>query len=198
MPVKLSVEHLLYMNIGQRFWSANIKSLSKDQSDSIKSYLDDFKRQIAKGVGVFLWGANSRGKSYVTAALLKHAWREWRVTGYCITAAALKDAYIDDVEAHPGSAETVTERVRAARILVVDDMGKEHRTSSGFAENRLGMLFRERSRRALVTCITTNLNPKEFGEVYGASTAALAKECMIPIRLTGADLRSSIAKKLSE
>lgn len=193
--IELTKEHLVYMNLGQRFWGADIESLTEDQKRALREYVPHFKDAIRKGLGLFLWGPNSTGKSYVSAALVKEAWKQWRVTGYCTTAAELKDCWIEDAPAHPGSEETVTRRALTSRLLVIDDMGKEHRAASGFAENRFGALLRARSRAVKTTIITTNLNPKEFGEVYGTSTAQLSKECMYPAQLSGVDMRGLVAAK---
>jgi DNA replication protein DnaC len=139
-----------------------------------------------------LWGDNGHGKSYISAALCKRVWGELRVTSYYITASELRDSFLPggDRPANLDSFESVVQRVGSVRFLVIDDIGKEHRASSGFAENKFGKLVRDRVRDNLVTCLTTNLNPKEFGEVYGRSTGQLIKECMIPVKIVGDDMRN--------
>lgn len=92
----------------------------------------------------------------------------------------------------------MSDRVMTARYLVIDDLGKEYRSDSGFAETNFGVLLRHRSRMKLVTNITSNLTPKEFGEVYGKSTAQLVKECMYPVHFDGPDMRDAEADKLRQ
>lgn len=194
--IPLSKEHLVYMNIGERFWGATLDDMTEEQHSAMNTFVNRLPDYIAHGLGIFLWGDNSRGKSYIAAALCKRVWGQYRVTSYCITASELKDCWIQDRPAHPGSTETVLQRVMSARFLVIDDIGKEHRAASGFAENRFGHLLRQRSKLKLVTSLTLNFTPKEFAEVYGKSTAELVQESMIPVRLIGENMRHLIAEEL--
>jgi len=196
MPMKLSEAHHEYMNIGKAYWGADTENFTPKQKKAIAGYLSDLPGMIRSGIGIYLWGDNSRGKSYIAAALCRKVWADYRVTSYYVTASELKEAWIDDVEAHPGSSEMMTDRVQEARFLVLDDFGKEHRTSSGFAESKFGALLRSRKKELLTTVITSNLDPREFGEVYGPSTKHLMRECMVPIRLKGQDIRERIAKRI--
>lgn len=194
--MELSRDHLIYMNIGSRYWSAELDQVTDEQRLALRPYVTRFKKMLADGVGLFLCGPNGTGKTHISAALLKEAWRQWRVTGYCVTAPELKEAWIRDTEAHPGSAETMRERTEKCRLLVIDDLGKEHRAASGFAETQVGALLRHRCRHRLTTILTTNLKPEPFAEVYGLSTAKLLKECTVPVLLKGSDMRDVAARGL--
>ncbi len=185
-----------YMNIGRRFWRSDLAKLTSDQKKPIAKYVQQFREMIRAGVGLYIWGPNGTGKSYVAAALLKHAWRTWRLAGYCVTATQLNGCWIDDEEAHPGSEETVVGRSYSIRLLVVDDLGKEHRTKSGFAETKLSALLRHRSRNQQTTIITTNMNPVEFGKAYSSSTKQLMKEVMHPVCLKGDNMRDVVANQI--
>jgi len=194
--IELTTEHLVYMNIGRRYWGAELADASDEQRKALRGYVTRFKRMLAKGTGLFLCGPNGSGKTFISAALLKEAWARWRVTGYCVTAAELKHCWIDDVLAHLGSGELMRDRVETCRLLVIDDLGKEHRAASGYAETQVGALLRHRSRHVLTTIVTTNLKPEPFAEVYGASTAKLLKECALPVLLKDRDHRDDAAKAI--
>lgn len=196
MVIELTEAHLHYMNIGERFWGASLEGLTEQQAKALGDYPEKLHAAISRGLGLFLWGPNGTGKSYITAALCKHVWRMWRVTSYCVTAAELKEAWINDVPASVQSTETMTERAEQARFFVIDDLGKEHRAASGFAENKFGALLRHRARTRRTTVITSNLNPKEFVEIYGTSVGALAKECMWPVQLKSEDMRDKVAGRI--
>lgn len=196
MAVELSAEHFKYMNLGRRYWDAELSQATEEQRNVLRPYVVNLKKMIAQGVGLYLCGPNGTGKTHMTTALLKEAWRRWRVTGYCVTAAELKEAWIRDRPAHEGSEETVIERVEGCRLLVIDDLGKEHRASSGFAQTQFGALLRYRSRQRLTTILTTNLKPPEFTEVYGLSTAKLLKECTLPVMMSGPDIRDLAATRI--
>jgi DNA replication protein DnaC len=184
------------MNLGRRYWSSNLSLLTSEQEEALGSYPDKLGQAIVDGVGVFLWGPNSTGKSFIAAALCIEATARFRVSSYIIRAAELKEAFIKDYPANTDSNETVLERVNYVTFLVIDDLGKEYRTASGFSETAFGSLLRDRCRRKLPTSITSNLGPDEFLTVYGPSTGELAKECMIPIKLEGTSRREKIHKKI--
>jgi DNA replication protein DnaC len=200
MPVPLTVDHLKYMNIGERFWEAERAKFTLEQCEKIVPYLAGLENYVRRGVGLYLWGDNNVGKSYVSAVLCKSVWGAYRVASYCVLASELKDAWSRfevAMPAHDGSSESMSDRVEQVRFLVVDDLGKEHRTSSGFAEDKFSALLRSRSRSIKTTVITSNMSPTEFSSVYGRSSGQLAKECMIVVHLTGKDQRETISRSLT-
>jgi DNA replication protein DnaC len=190
MPQKLTIEHLRFMGIGQRFWPAARTDLSPEQADALKNYLGCFEENIRKGTGVYLWGDNGIGKSFMAAVLCKAAFGLYRVASYCVTATELREAWSEDQPASEDATETVLQRVHRVRFLVIDDIGKEHRAASGFSETKFGAIIRYRSRRQLVTCLTSNFSPTEFYKVYGRATMDLVNECMDTVTFTGPDRRS--------
>ena len=180
------------MGMGKRYWPATIADLSEDQLSPITPYLKSMRKAIYKGVGLFLWGKNSTGKTHTAAALCKLAWEKYRVASYFITAVDLYEAWKKDSPAHPGSEESVLTRVNSVRFLVIDDIGREYRTHSGFSEVQFGALLRSRSRDRKTTVLTTNLSPKEFSEVYGQAAGELAKECLHIVHVSGTNRREII------
>lgn len=193
MPVHLNVDHLRLMNIGKRFWDATRDSLTESQQESVGNYLVKLDDHVRQGMGLFLWGGNSIGKSYVGAVLCKAVWGLHRVPSFCVTAAELKDAWIEDKPLFLESRETFCGRASSVRFLVIDDLGREHRANSGFAENKYGALLRQRSRDKKTTVITTNLDPTSYEKIYGKAAFELARECMIVRKMGGSNFRAVIA-----
>lgn len=62
------------------------------------------------------------------------------------------------------------------RILVLDDLGKEHRTASGWSENWFDHLLRARFDRGLPTIVTTNIPISDWGRIYGEPMASFAHQ----------------------
>jgi len=118
------------------------------------------------------------------------------VASYCVTSPELKESWIHPVPAHVDSSEFMADRAMSVPFLVIDDIGKEHRTNSGYSENNFGALLRYRVKTNRVTSLTSNLNPKVFGEVYGRSTQQLVKEAMSPIKIEGPDMREKVSLKI--
>jgi len=75
------------------------------------------------------------------------------------------------------------------RLLVLDDVGKEHNGGSGFTVNTLHDLLRSRYDKAFPTIITTNLTPAQFDPVYGGAMASFIHEAFDIVEVTGKDRR---------
>lgn len=67
------------------------------------------------------------------------------------------------------------------RVFVLDDLGKEYRTTAKWAENNFDALLRARFNSGLPTIVTTNVPLKEWGQIYGEAMGSFAHESFIPI-----------------
>ena len=184
------------MGLGKRYWPARLANLSETQLTPINDYVSTLPERIDQGHGLFLWGANSTGKTYIASALCKYVWGNWRVASYLITAPDLYDAMKQDRPAHQDSEESVLYRVKNVRFLVVDDLGREYRAKSGFFESELSALIRGRNRDAKTTVVTSNVHPEKIKEIYGQSFAELLKEAMLIRRIAGENWREAKADEL--
>ena len=70
------------------------------------------------------------------------------------------------------------------KILILDDLGKEYRTSSGWSENTFDALLRSRFNAGLPTIITTNTPVQNWADVYGEPMASFAHEAFLPYVIT--------------
>ena len=85
---------------------------------------------------------------------------------------------------------------REAKLLVLDDVGKEHQTSSGYIEGALEDLIRNRFNRALTTVITTNASLPDFEKVYTPSLRSFLYESSAIIAVHGEDEREVRRRKV--
>lgn len=69
------------------------------------------------------------------------------------------------------------------RVLVIDDLGKEYRTSTGWAENTFDALLRSRFNAGLPTIITSNVSLLNWNTVYSEAMASFAHESFIPFEV---------------
>jgi DNA replication protein DnaC len=188
----LTEEHLDRMNIGRRYWSATLQGIQPGvHRDAIQLYLRDWENNWNTGWGVFLWGANSVGKTFAAAAILKELSRRGH-SCYCVLSDVLKSAYIDGQRFDPE--QSIVQRVESVDVLVLEDLGKEYSgKGSGWAELCFENMIRKRSRNLLPTLITTNLDPKSFRDRYDKSAASIAMESMISVEVKGTDMRRAAA-----
>lgn len=87
---------------------------------------------------------------------------------------------IDGIYGDAGKANNV-------RVFILDDLGKEHKTSTGWAENTFDALLRSRFNAGLPTIVTTNVPVKNWGTIYGEAMGSFAKEAFIQIPVIAPD-----------
>jgi DNA replication protein DnaC len=77
------------------------------------------------------------------------------------------------------------------RVLVIDDVGKEHASLSGWQKNVLHHVLRTRFNLGLPTIVTTNVSLDDWGSLYGDATESFAKEAFmyLPMVTNKGDLR---------
>jgi DNA replication protein DnaC len=77
------------------------------------------------------------------------------------------------------------------RVLIIDDIGKEHASLSGWQRNLLHEVLRTRFNNGLPTIVTTNIKLEDWAALYGDSTESFANEAFsyIPIASSTGDLR---------
>jgi len=191
---ELTPAHFTRMNIGERYWDASVAAIPDGvpHKNLVVWYVDKLHENIEKGLGLMLYGDNSRGKTYAGSAILKEA-VAYGYTALCILADDLKTAAATN--RFFDSRVTWMERVIDVDILMIDDIGKEYLSDSGFGELAIENTFRKRSRRMRPTLLTMNLTPMEFKTRYQKSTAAIARESMLGMEVSGPDMRELLAKE---
>jgi DNA replication protein DnaC len=85
--------------------------------------------------------------------------------------------------------QKLLEKVLTWPLVVLDDMGKEHHTASGYAADVFDALVRGRFRNARPTILTSNNKPGDWDKVYNASMQSFLSEACDVIPMTGEDLR---------
>jgi len=77
------------------------------------------------------------------------------------------------------------------RVLVIDDVGKEHTSGTGWQRSMLHHLLRTRFNNGLPTIITTNLAVDAWDAAYGNATESFIREAfaIIELQSTKGDLR---------
>lgn len=163
----------------------------------IKDYLHNISTQFDNNRGLFLFGSNGVGKSFIASLIVKYAYAS-RYTSKRCTFMEYLNAYTnlwniknaDDKEQAEG---LFYHNYKATEFLVLEEIGKE--LDNSLAPTVLEDLLRYREERGLVTIICTNLAPKDVVERYGNSIGSLIKGNFEPIKLIGADKRTQAFKE---
>lgn len=195
---RLTVADMNRANVPPRFWNVKLSEIPEhlEYRDKVRKYLEKMDEMLENGIGLFLYSdENSTGKTSIAVLALKQALR-LRRTAYFEESGRLKAALIRAEEFEENI--PIERRIRTVDLLVLDDVGKEYRTESGFAENTIESVLRDRSQSMRPTIMTSNLKPNKIEQVYSADLAALLRETMIPLRISGYDWRAVKAEELRQ
>ena len=194
----MTVADMNRANVPSRFWNVKLSEIPEhlEYRDKVRKYLEKMDDMLAQGIGLFLYSdENSTGKTSIAVLALKQALR-LRRTAYFEESGRLKAALIRAEEFEENI--PIERRIRTVDLLVLDDVSKEYRTESGFAENLIESILRDRSQNLKTTVLTSNLRPNKIEQVYSADLAALLRETTIPLKISGYDWRALKAKELRQ
>lgn len=125
---------------------------------------------------------------YTTSLKYQHALQE-RISIEKMAGAAHDEAAAGLYDRH----ENITGWTRWLRtecsLLVFDDWGKEHTTNTGFVEDEIEYLLRDRYDRGSPTILTSNMGTTSIKSRFGESMASFIWEAFPPVVLDGADRR---------
>jgi DNA replication protein DnaC len=157
------------------------------------------------GKGLAFYGLPGRGKTTLASAIIQEAMRTFPLDVfelndvrpcYFITYASLVDLkgemmediveesrrhlYLGIMGEHP-------DEHRNVKILVLDDVGREHQSGSGWNKNLLHHVLRSRFNRGLPTIVTSNILLSNWKDWYGEATGSFAHEAFKNVVLESAE-----------
>ena len=197
---EVSQKSLVIMGVPKKYTSKTLKDSSdygsKDLAD-IKTfcgeYIGNLEDNIEDNRGIFFYGSNGVGKSFLSCIILKEAYRH-RYSCRRVTFSSYINAYTESWGAKKDDKEVIEadllDKYKGVEFLVLEEIGKE--IDSKIAKPILEDLLRYREEHGLVTIICSNITPKVIEEVYGASIVSIIKGCMTPIKIVSKDKREEV------
>ena len=197
---EVSQKSLVIMGVPKKYTSKTLKDFSdygsKDLADIKKfcgEYIDNLEDNIEDNRGIFFYGSNGVGKSFLSSIILKEFYR-YRYSCRRVTFAQSINEYTRVWDYHGDEKDTMESdfysRYKAVEFLVLEEIGKE--IDSKIAKPILEDLLRYREENGLVTVICSNITPKVFTSEYGNSVMSLIQGNMTPIQLVGKDRRKDV------
>jgi DNA replication protein DnaC len=165
--------------------------------DFFTDYLNNLDEQFYMNVGVYLYGSNGTGKTFLASMIAREAYRKrysTRRTTFVEYLSAYTEAWgARSTEERESKEEHFYSYYKAVEFLILEEVGKE--IDSKIAAPILEDCLRYREDHGLVTIICTNLELETMQEKYGASIFSLLKGNMLPICITGTDKRAEYFEK---
>lgn len=178
-------------------WLDNLRDHYVTDKRPLDEYPEDWS-QIGRGL-LFL-GPPGTGKTAMATATLLEVYFTKRLPVFWVAYAdavklsieqmTLQDKKEPEAVARWWEIQNILHSMLTTPVLLLDDVGKEHHTKTGYAENNLDVLLRQRNREARPTLATTNVPSQKWGEVYNDSMGSFINEAFTHIKLIGSDRRA--------
>lgn len=145
------------------------------------------------GRGLMFYGRNGTRKTTLATAILTEVqFRSPSWGGFYIRFSDWKRYLTDTFSSGRENSDIAKKMLQRAEnwpLLVLDDIGQEHRTATGFTESVLHELLRNRYEAARPTIITTNIPPDDMRSTYGASLDSFRFDAFDAYEMLGQDSR---------
>lgn len=206
---RLSMIGSRYRNI--RFTDATITDNNRAVYDKCRNYVNHAKDMRENNIGLYIYGDNSSGKTYLTACVCNELlWRGYRCV-YTNLATMLNEIRGSYDGQGMGECELIN-RLQAYDFAFIDDLGKEfigreyNAASSKWAEEKLFEVINARYNAQKPTIFSSNYSIAELASVLSLDKAIIERINEMATRvlkLDGDDFRTAarsdkndIAKRL--
>jgi len=189
------VLHRWLLNAGlgtwyQRLSWRDVVAVSQDAQLQVMNYVDRHADNVAAGLGLVIWSEDlGTGKTLMAVLTAKALLREGEDVHFCQFTDMID--YFTAGWRDEAEKRWFNRRIRNAGVLVIDDLGREHKGRSEVVESMLDQVIRHRVAMARPTIITTNNTPDVMKQGYGSNVMSLLSERSQWVALTGIDFRSA-------
>lgn len=157
----------------------------------VLEYIRNIHANFENGKGIYFYGSNGAGKTFMACLILKEAYRNRyeckRVTfmDYCKEYTRVWDAR--GLQEREELEERLYTNYKATEFLLLEEIGKgvENSTTIPILED----LLRYREDKGLVTLFCTNLSPTQMKDAYGNSIYSLITGNSTPVKMEDKDRR---------
>lgn len=147
-------------NIPSKFWDYKLRDFTWCDEDKVikpvRKYVTSIDKMLEEGVGLYLWGRNSVGKSLVASLILKAA----LIKNYSVYFTSFETVLnmSTDGTYNKDARYEFRQKILQTDFLVLDDIDKTYRSSSTFSDSKLDLVFRARANDNLPVLITANMS----------------------------------------
>ena len=197
---EVSQQSLILMGVPKKFCNKTLKDFNtyndkvlKEVKKFVTNYIDNIEENIEDNKGIFFFGSNGVGKSFLSCIILKEAYRH-RYSCRRVTFSQYISAYTESWGANKTDREVLEQdlldKYKGVEFLVLEEIGKE--IDSKIAKPILEDLLRYREEHGLVTIICCNMNLEEFKSQYENSICSIIAGTQTIIKIVGKDRRQEV------
>lgn len=182
-------------HIPVRLWEASWVKVDPEAKHHkpLSKFLDQLDDMLSRGIGLYLWGDYSVGKSSCAAIIAKQVIARGG-TALFVSADDLKDLYINETPFDEDY--TMVERLLRVDLLIIDNVGEE--PDREYSGSRIVRIVRARVDDRKMTIITTNLKKADVQARYGDKLLEVMCGSMMPVEMRGKNWRRDMGVKLTE
>lgn len=156
----------------------------------VQKYLDKREQFLKRGMGMYFLGSYGTGKTMLANLVIKELVKAglscWATT-FSQTVEMFTAGWSDRADK-----DYFQQKFINSQVLLLDDVGKELRgTRLALAETTFDAILRQRVQAGRATFITTNMDPQDLEEGYGAAILSLIREKSLELKFNGNDFRST-------
>jgi len=164
----------------------------KEAAATVEDYLSDIATARLRGLGISFLGQNGIGKTML-ASIVMGAAKDAGFKIECIELATYIDLWQEMFRiSDEDRIEYVNDQLRYIKrchFLLLDDLGREHESVSGWSNERVFDLMRYRHNRCLPTLITSNLPLPELDTRYSEGMSSHLHGSSLFVVMDGEDYR---------
>lgn len=161
--------------------------LSAEALAPIHNYIEKSDPYVDRGMGLFISGSIGTGKTLIANLVLK-AFVKKDYDCYFTTFSQTIESFTSTWGSQENK-EWFAERFMRSKVLCLDDLGRELRSSNKLPASTFDHILRARTQNCRPVILTTNLNPIEVNRGYGAGVLSLLMQSSIGVHLHGNDFR---------
>lgn len=183
--------YLLHSGIGDNYQRLGWADLRAEDGaiETAERYIMRAEAYVRSGFGLTFHGNHGTGKTLLSTLILKHL-LGLGYDCYFTTFSEMIDTYTGgwhDAEER----RRFHQRIKNARVLVIDDVGKEYqgRNQTGLPGSTFDEVLRHRVAAATPTIITTNHDLDTIHQKYGTGLGSLIQERNRSYEFTGQNFR---------
>lgn len=159
------------------------------------SYAGKLSLVMEKGWGLYLAGPNGVGKTFVACCIANRA----LASGYSTKYYTMDEVIRREVQGwHDSDAAVMIRAIKDSKLLIIDDIEKVYRSSTGLANALFDNLLRHRLQSKLPCIFTSNATMLALTSEFGNNVTSMLTENCAELIFSGKDFRRNMSSKIIE